>query len=446
MGKRVTSRMRSKPHLVFHLRDKALYERFIAGISRDDLLNPLRRSQDLSRKYFRGYRLTKTSPNLHALTAAYRKEICDSGNEQLLSFLCRRWLLAHHELSTSGLRLLGIETDLQEVKTWLPRAHHILDSEGGHDAVAAKLIRGLVFDFDGEDIAIFVSTLSVGHPDQDKLKDIVLSTLAATADDQVALKSHVEEQLRQLDTVVSDLQKALEESVATNQQQLTLTRQALDTNVSARVALEQQRKNAASETAALEAQFQAISRQLQVSKEHTTALEHQENELIAAAANLQARSEASSTTAASTELELNDRLATNETQRHALQQELGSLQQQITEREAAAAQSQSPENRAEPPPTPIRLPATLSPARWLDDVLDDVYAPAFSTSCITLELLRLKRAGLIPELREEPAQELRSRPSEWQQAIAGYVLFSENRVLPQSSVGGCRVTRACARV
>ena len=152
--------MRSKPRLVFHLRDEALYERFIAGISRDDLLNPLRRSQDLSRKYFRGYRLTKTSPNLHALTAAYRKEICDSGNEQLLSFLCRRWLLAHHELSTSGLRLLGIETDLQEVKTWLPRAHHILDSEGGHDAVAAKLIRGLVFDFDGEDIAIFVSTLS----------------------------------------------------------------------------------------------------------------------------------------------------------------------------------------------------------------------------------------------------------------------------------------------
>ena len=242
----------------------------------------------------------------------------------------------------------------------------------------------------------------------------------------MALKSHVEEQLRQLDTVVSDLQKALEESVATNQQQLTLTRQALDTNVSARVALEQQRKNAASETAALEAQFQAISRQLQESKEHTTALEHQENELIAAAANLQARSEASSTTAASTELELNDRLATTETQRHALQQGLGSLQQQITEREAAAAQSQSPENRAGQP-TPIRLPATLSPARWLNDVLDDVYAPAFSTSCITLELLRLKRAGLIPELREEPAQELWSRPSEWQQAIAGYVLFSENR-------------------
>ena len=135
------------------------------------------------------------------------------------------------------MRLLGIETDLQDVKTWLPRAHHILDSEGGHDAGAAKLIRRLAFDFEGEDIAIFVSTLSVGHPDQDKLKGIVLSKLAATADDPVARKSHVEEQLRQLDTVGSDLRKALKESVATNQQQLTLTRQVLDANVRSSAAL-----------------------------------------------------------------------------------------------------------------------------------------------------------------------------------------------------------------
>ena len=149
--------------------------------------------------------------------------------------------------------------------------------------------------------------------------------------------------------------------------------------------------------------------------------------MIAAAVNLQTRSEASSTTAAVTERKLNARLATTETQRHALQQELGSLQQRIAEREAAEAQIKPPDNHAGRPPTPIRLPASLSPARWLNDVLDDVYAPSFSASCITLELLRLKRAGLIPTLREEPAQELRSRPSEWQQAIAGYLLFSDNR-------------------
>ena len=417
----------SQPCLVFHLRDEALYERFIIGISRDDLLKPLRRSQDLSRKYFRGYRLSKHSPSLKALTAAYRKEICGSGNEQLQSFLCRSWVLAHRELSISGLRLLGIETDLQDVKTWLPRAHHILDSEGGHDAGAAKLTRCLTFDFEGEDIAIFVSTLSVGHPDQDKLKGLVLSTLAATADDPVARKSHVEEQLQQLDSVVSDLRKALKESVATNQQQLTLTRQELDATVRSSAALEQQLKNDASETAALEAQFQAISRQLQESTEHTTALDCQRIELIAAAVNLQTRSEALSTAGAVTERELNARLATTETQRHALRQELGSLQQRIAEREAAEAQIKSPDNPAGRPPTPIRLPASLSSTRWLNDVIDDVYAPSFSTSCITLELLRLKRAGLIPTLREEPAQELRSRPSEWQQAIAGYLLFSDNR-------------------
>src|SRR5262245_126445 len=113
-------------NIVFHFSSPHLFARFVGAIPREALLTPLRRSKELFVRYFRGYRLSDTTPTLQAIQMAYGKEITERRNEALIGHLCSRWLLAHPELSTAGLRSLGIETELPDLKSWLPRVHEAL--------------------------------------------------------------------------------------------------------------------------------------------------------------------------------------------------------------------------------------------------------------------------------------------------------------------------------
>src|SRR5262249_7144523 len=156
-----------QPNIVFHLLDESLFDRFMGGLTRDDLLTPFRRSKDLVLRYFRGYRLSDSSPSTTAICAAFQKEIRQHRNHQLVSHLCHRWLFSHAELWRAGLRSLGIEAELSEVKLWLPRVQSALADEGGHYASGVhRMVGALAFDYEPDDVAILVSICSEVWADQ----------------------------------------------------------------------------------------------------------------------------------------------------------------------------------------------------------------------------------------------------------------------------------------
>ena len=109
----------SPSRIVFHCTDQDLFDLFIGRLSRQVLIDPLRNDQDIHTRYFRGYRITKSSPDVAAISRAYFKEINVQRNTELMNYLRNNWILAHAELATSTLEKLGIRGD--ESKGWVER-------------------------------------------------------------------------------------------------------------------------------------------------------------------------------------------------------------------------------------------------------------------------------------------------------------------------------------
>ena len=161
------------PRIVFHLRDQELFELFVRSIPRPVLVDPLRNDSALRNRHFRGYRISKSSPDVPAISKAYYKEIDDERNGQLVEYLCRHWLLVHPELATGTLERLGLRNvDLRQTGDWLPAAHAAL-AELGYLNTATEIACALAFDHPIQDILIVVSILSVECEQQSELRQCV---------------------------------------------------------------------------------------------------------------------------------------------------------------------------------------------------------------------------------------------------------------------------------
>ena len=161
------------PRIVFHLMDQELFELFVRSIRRPVLIEPLRNDSGLRNRHFRGYRISKSSPDVHAISKAYYKEINDERNGQLVDYLCRHWLLAHPELATAALERLGLRNvDLRQTGAWLPSAHTAL-ADRGYLNTATEVTFALAFDNPIHDILIVLSILSVECEQQSELRQCV---------------------------------------------------------------------------------------------------------------------------------------------------------------------------------------------------------------------------------------------------------------------------------
>ena len=193
--------------IVFHCADQDLFDLFVRSFPRPVLIEPLRTDSVLQKRYFRGYRISKNSPDVPAIRKAYHREINEEHNEQLLDYLCGRWMLAHPELATATLQRLGLSNpDLRRIGDWLSVAHDALEERGHMDA-AADATRALAFDFPLEEILTVLSVLSVDCEDQPALRRCIEGEFQKAHDDpgylHAALTEHQTRLMGRLDDIAS---------------------------------------------------------------------------------------------------------------------------------------------------------------------------------------------------------------------------------------------------
>ena len=157
--------------VVFHLCDRELFGAFLQGVSRKVLEEPIRNNRGLRTRYFRGYQISSRRPDFGAVSNAFFTEINELKNEALRNYLCDSWVRAHSELVASGLAGVGVVgVDTNDARTWLMPAHEALDAKGHIDG-GRDIVRALALSYPIEEVLIFVSILSVDCPDQAELRD-----------------------------------------------------------------------------------------------------------------------------------------------------------------------------------------------------------------------------------------------------------------------------------
>src|SRR5882672_6754437 len=123
---------------VYHFHDKHLFEVFIAKIPHSLLIGPLRNSESLRNRYFRGFHFSNTSPTSQQMLNAYRKEIIDRNDGTLASFLCTQWTRQNPEIASVALRFLGIQTeDVSDPNLWINDVHAKIDKKQHPDRMRA---------------------------------------------------------------------------------------------------------------------------------------------------------------------------------------------------------------------------------------------------------------------------------------------------------------------
>ena len=175
------------PRIVFHCADQDLFDRFIRGLSRQVLIQPLKNDTALQKRHFRGYRISGDTPDVASISRAYHKDINGHQNERLLNYLCGKWVIVHESLVASTLERLGIrEFDLNRLDTWLSPASEVLQEKGYLDA-ATEVTRSLAFDHPVEDILTIVSILSIDCDHQSQLRQQIEAEFRTVHDDPQAL-------------------------------------------------------------------------------------------------------------------------------------------------------------------------------------------------------------------------------------------------------------------
>ena len=238
--------------IVFHCADQDLFDLFIRSFPRPALLDPLRKDAALQRRHFRGYRISKSSPDLPAISKAYYREINEQRNEQLVDYLCHGWLLTHPEVATATLECLGLRDVLRQPGNWLPRARAAL-TEQGHVNAASEIARALAFAYPIEDILVVISILCVNCDQQPELRKSIEREFEKTHNDPGYLFAALTERQTRLLARLDDITKRVSDETTRRKSdlkplgneltKLTKKRATLDKNRSARETELEQTKN-----------------------------------------------------------------------------------------------------------------------------------------------------------------------------------------------------------
>jgi tetratricopeptide (TPR) repeat protein len=166
-------------HAVYHFRDEHLLELFVAKIPRSELVDPLRNSESMRNRYFRGFRISDTVPSRQQVLTAYKKEIIDRCNGNLASLLCAHWIKQHAEIASVALAFLGIPGEhAADAYGWINDVQTELEKE---ETIQA-LVQTLAEKFSAEDVLIFMSVIGY-NKDQQTLRNTVDHELLQIAND-----------------------------------------------------------------------------------------------------------------------------------------------------------------------------------------------------------------------------------------------------------------------
>jgi tetratricopeptide (TPR) repeat protein len=191
---------------VYHFLDSHLFERFIDGIPRADLIEYARAHESLRNRYFPGFRFSSTVPNSRQILAAYEKEIIERSNPDLASSLCRHWIRRQPSLTHMALTALGISSkDPADADLWIEEVHDKLTRTSTEEVVRC-LIDSLVAHFSDDDINIFISIISHGT-DQQRLQSIVTQELQNVASDPLVQKRRIESGLEMARAEIKELEQ-----------------------------------------------------------------------------------------------------------------------------------------------------------------------------------------------------------------------------------------------
>ena len=375
--------------IVFHCTDRDLFDSFIGGLPRRVLTEPLRASEALKTRHFRGYRISKDRPDATAIAGAYYKEINVERNDQLLYHLCHNWLLTHQALVQQAFTALDLrDIDVQRTKDWLGTVHATL-FQRGHIGLGREVVRVLAFDHKLQDILTVVSILSVEYDDQTRLRKELEEEFRAVHDDPQVLHRALSSQVEDLTVAL----KGLEDQKASNHKASLSELQRLRTELTD---LDAKREGIAKRLVTADGVLSKAKNDLKrIQKEHDAAktavaeATSSRRTVDRSIARVDARFKEREASAA----ESAERLAA---EADAVRRRLTEASKRLEETNQRIAQHHEEKPTASRPPKP----AEDEPAYTLPDVLAWVVDPTFVPSSTALSVLAGALKGELP--REEP--------------------------------------------
>jgi tetratricopeptide (TPR) repeat protein len=212
---------------VYHFHDQHLFELFIAKIPHSQLIDPLRNTESLRNRYFRGFRFSNISPTSQQILNAYSKEIIDRSNGTLASFLCTQWIGQHPEIASVALKFLEIQTeDVSDPNLWINDVHAKTEKTQHPDTMRA-LVQTLSQQFPADDVLIFVSLIGYGA-DQQELRHMVDHELSQVANDPRLNKHRLTRELHAAETSVKEFEQSRNELDSQQESEISKAQAILD--------------------------------------------------------------------------------------------------------------------------------------------------------------------------------------------------------------------------
>jgi predicted nucleic acid-binding Zn-ribbon protein len=425
---------------VFHILDKDLFEGFIRALPRESLIDPVRRDEALRNRHFRGFQISNSSPSQAQLAEAYRKEILECGNTNLTNFLCKRWLTVHSALTQTALTCFGLDTEKLSDFSWLSDVHGLLE-EAEWEPQIRKIVRCLSGAYPREEILIFISIVAYVCPDQAELRHVVEEELTFAQTDPEALKEALQHQLGDADSSVKDIERKtadLELQIEKNREKVNIEISAAESEA---LNLEHQISQAEPEMSHIREQLSSLGQRLanlntgldsaKAKREKTLrTIERLRKSLQAGEQDgnrklTELRSEKLRVDSAIQELHEQLRLIEEKlrSKREAVEAERAKIAEDLNlaRQKSAGTDTLETESQTQGPilSRGKAFQAGETPRALLERVIEIVTAGWFSSSCVTLELLRMGMRAPAPlGGATEPSLPILDDPISWETYLA----------------------------
>ena len=156
----------------YHFRDSELLSQFMADLSRETLLIPIKKDNALRNRCFKGMRIGGGKPTLQQFTKKYQKQIVEHRDIKLATYLCMCWCFEKKlELVRTALECLGVNEE-PSLKDGLMQINERVASEG-HEQSIGTLLQNLSFDYDPEDLEILAAIICANVADPATVREYV---------------------------------------------------------------------------------------------------------------------------------------------------------------------------------------------------------------------------------------------------------------------------------
>jgi hypothetical protein len=414
----------STDRLPYHLSDEDLLQVFLRGIPHKILLEPIRRSETLRNKYFRGYRVTERFPEKQVISKAYSKELRLAEDQKLTRFLFANWVYEHQDLSQKALATMDIVFPEED---WLEHAHDYL-RQHGHKATAKMIIRTLAIAYPPPNIHIFISIISQHYEAQSELRQFVEEEIRLTQSNPHVLRDHLQNQLNSIASKSNSLKQSIEDIEVSKQNRNSIVEQQTS-------ALREELRRAQNELRDSETQVSAARQELEALNERirkqtgiTSGLKQKKEKLEGQIDHIQVRFREDSNAERVKLSKLQTDLDAAAEEEKRVQDQIATLEARIRQENESielAKQSEKQDKEVVSEKNQEILDATaddktLTTIEWTTTFVDDLYKSLSFSSCVTLDLIWLRCSGLVDvkSEREKPQGDYVAESLGWRNYFA----------------------------